>query len=79
MEAYHDYKGPLKPQIVGLTASLGVGAGKTPDTAIEHMLRMSANLACEKLSIVVNHIDDLRAHVPLPEDGLCLIPYNIFI
>uniref|UniRef100_A0A914UPT3 RNA helicase n=1 Tax=Plectus sambesii TaxID=2011161 RepID=A0A914UPT3_9BILA len=70
MEAYHDYAGPSKPQVVGLTASLGVGSGKTTDTAIEHMLRMSANLACENLSIVTKHIDDLRAHVPLPEDVL---------
>ncbi len=57
------------PQIVGLTASLGVGRGDTLQMAECHIIRMGANLDAQVISQVTKNRDDLELHVNVPRDG----------
>ena len=56
-------------QIVGLTASVGVGRTKNTDGAIEWIKTMMANLDAEELATVRINSDELHKHVIVPEQG----------
>ncbi|XP_018412188.1 PREDICTED: interferon-induced helicase C domain-containing protein 1 [Nanorana parkeri] len=62
-------EGPAKmvslPQVVGLTASPGVGGANQSTKAEEHILRICANLD-SRIMTVKEHIDQLQRQVKLP-------------
>ncbi|KAG7477062.1 hypothetical protein MATL_G00089250 [Megalops atlanticus] len=70
MKMYMDLKlGPepaALPQIVGLTASVGVGKSKNEQDAREHIYQLCANLDTETISTVSQHVEELRNHVFVP-------------
>ena len=48
------------PQIIGLTASLGVGKARNKDEAQEHILQLCANLDCSVIVTVEKNKKDLK-------------------
>ncbi|XP_013391117.1 probable ATP-dependent RNA helicase DDX58 isoform X2 [Lingula anatina] len=58
------------PQVVGLTASLGVGKANNNETAIEHILKLCANLDTEELSTVVQHENEMLQYVNVPKSDI---------
>ena len=70
MAAYHDVQGNsrLLPQVVGLTASLGVG--DNDDQPLLHYIRICANLNCKRITFVKANspfMNDLLFHSPRPK------------
>ncbi|KAF7634718.1 hypothetical protein Mgra_00005866 [Meloidogyne graminicola] len=58
-----------KPQIVGLTASMGVGDTSLDIKACyEHMLTLCSNLHSDTISTVRHQLDNLKSHVMPPVD-----------
>ena len=57
-------------QIVGLTASVGVGKAKNTVDAQTHILRLCANLDAEKLCTVKKYRQQLMRHTPRPSEGI---------
>lgn len=58
------------PQVIGLTASLGVGsAGDDPMGALYHYIRLCANLDCTSITHVKDqeHLDELLLFNPKPQ------------
>jgi hypothetical protein len=60
----------LSPQVIGLTASLGVGDnGWDMESCRKHMLKLCSNLKANSISTVRHQLDNLRDHVvPLVDD-----------
>jgi hypothetical protein len=58
-------------QVVGLTASPGVGQASNKQLAIDHILELCANLAATKLSMVKQkeNIEELVRHINKPNDS----------
>ncbi|ESO90314.1 hypothetical protein LOTGIDRAFT_164234 [Lottia gigantea] len=56
------------PQIIGLTASLGVEKATTVGEATISILKLCANLDVEKLSTVTVHKEELERTVPKPDE-----------
>ncbi|XP_050398834.1 ATP-dependent RNA helicase DHX58 [Patella vulgata] len=56
------------PQIIGLTASLGVEKATTCDDAMTSILKLCANLDVFKLSTVKENKAELDATVPVPDE-----------
>ncbi|XP_062588780.1 antiviral innate immune response receptor RIG-I-like [Saccostrea cucullata] len=56
------------PQIVGLTATIGVGDSSTEDGALQHMLRICANLDTLEISTVQRNLEEFRKHVAVPKE-----------
>ncbi|XP_067656530.1 antiviral innate immune response receptor RIG-I-like [Haliotis asinina] len=56
------------PQIVGLTASLGVEKATVDEEAVDNILKLCANMDAPYLSTVQSHIDELREMVPVPDE-----------
>ncbi|XP_048341289.1 interferon-induced helicase C domain-containing protein 1 [Sphaerodactylus townsendi] len=54
------------PQILGLTASPGVGGAKNHSKAEEHILKICANLDAERIMTVKEHVSQLEDHVKAP-------------
>ncbi|CAH1789390.1 unnamed protein product [Owenia fusiformis] len=68
-----DQRGSL-PQILGLTATLGVGKGARP---IEHCIKMCANLDCLTVTHLTKeeHLTELKLHrPPLKADEIRAVP-----
>eukprot|EP00058_Branchiostoma_floridae_P013941 XP_002599429.1 hypothetical protein BRAFLDRAFT_106572 [Branchiostoma floridae] len=57
------------PQIIGLTASLGVGKAKSQKEAVEHILGACANLDAEWISQVMEHKAELQYYNQKPDEG----------
>lgn len=55
------------PQIVGLTASVGVGTFKKKAEAENNIGQLCANLDVRVIATVTKHLDDLRSFVHTPE------------
>nr|XP_039258797.1 antiviral innate immune response receptor RIG-I-like [Styela clava] len=66
------------PQIVGLTATLGVGKGKTDFDAIEHMLMLCANLDATGgiVTVPLTHRDELNKYTPKVEEDSVVLDDN---
>ncbi|CAH1258815.1 DDX58 [Branchiostoma lanceolatum] len=58
--------GTRLPQIIGLTASLGVGKAKSQKDAVEHILKACANLDAEWISQVMEHKYELQIYNEKP-------------
>ena len=63
------YISPVGFQIVGLTASVGVGKKPNLEGAMEHILRLCANLDAQTLKPVTRHRQQLSEHVSTPAQG----------
>ncbi|XP_005090198.1 probable ATP-dependent RNA helicase DHX58 [Aplysia californica] len=72
MQAYHKTRmengGEKMPQILGLTASLGVGNAQTIDGAYENIVKVCGNLDVRKISTVSKHVSELQKHTPVPTE-----------
>ncbi|XP_060113217.1 interferon-induced helicase C domain-containing protein 1 [Heteronotia binoei] len=55
-----------QPQILGLTASPGVGGAKNPSKAEEHILKICANLDADRIMTVKEHLEQLSNQVKEP-------------
>ncbi|KAK0395388.1 hypothetical protein QR680_001255 [Steinernema hermaphroditum] len=80
MEFYHDMKMENSmsereslPQIVGLTASLGVGSSKSAGEAVEYIIKLCANLDAVVVSTVNQNVDDLTHHSAENRDEIHLM------
>ncbi|XP_052773643.1 ATP-dependent RNA helicase DHX58-like isoform X1 [Mya arenaria] len=58
------------PQIVGLTASVGVGKSRDTEKAVDHIKHLMANLDAEVICTVERNIGELREHVSLPDEEI---------
>ncbi|KAJ7335401.1 hypothetical protein JRQ81_013342 [Phrynocephalus forsythii] len=70
------------PQIVGLTASLGVGSAKNQEETIEHICTISASLNAQVISTVREHLEELKEIVNMPKKSTKLVkkrPHNLFV
>ncbi|XP_048746111.2 antiviral innate immune response receptor RIG-I-like isoform X2 [Ostrea edulis] len=59
--------GETVPQVVGLTATIGVGDSSTEDGALQHMLRICANLDTLDISTVTKNLEEFQQHVAVPK------------
>jgi len=71
-------------QVIGLTASVGVGKAKSMQQAVDHVLTLCANLDCQDISTVRDNIDELNRHANKPTEGtivvdLLLITYQFLL
>ncbi|XP_051518329.1 antiviral innate immune response receptor RIG-I-like [Myxocyprinus asiaticus] len=55
------------PQIVGLTASVGIGSFKNLLEAENNILQLCANLDARVITTVTQHLDELRSYVHTPQ------------
>ncbi|XP_061175389.1 antiviral innate immune response receptor RIG-I-like [Saccostrea echinata] len=62
------------PQIVGLTASVGVGKAKNIEKAVEWIFSMMANMDAEELCVVENYKAELAQHVNIPDQDVVKTP-----
>nr|CDJ85950.1 Restriction endonuclease and DNA RNA helicase domain containing protein [Haemonchus contortus]CDJ90283.1 Restriction endonuclease and DNA RNA helicase domain containing protein [Haemonchus contortus] len=62
------------PQIIGLTASLGVGGKSTEKEAIAHVVKLCAMLNCKVISTVRKNEKELMKFSPLVFDEICFLP-----
>ncbi|XP_054763547.2 antiviral innate immune response receptor RIG-I-like [Lytechinus pictus] len=65
------------PQILGMTASLGVGNARIHKNAIEYMLKICANMDVVKLSTVKKHKKSLEQVVTKPDEGIHIVTGRI--
>ncbi|XP_053406954.1 antiviral innate immune response receptor RIG-I-like isoform X2 [Mercenaria mercenaria] len=56
------------PQVVGLTASIGVGKSRTDMEAVEYILRVCACLDVRLLSTVERNLPELKKHINMPDE-----------
>uniref|UniRef100_A0AAY5EAL5 RNA helicase n=1 Tax=Electrophorus electricus TaxID=8005 RepID=A0AAY5EAL5_ELEEL len=62
------------PQVVGLTASVGIGTFKNQLEAENNICQLCANLDARVISTVTKHIDELRSYVHIPDKEFYLVP-----
>ncbi|XP_062594925.1 antiviral innate immune response receptor RIG-I-like [Saccostrea cucullata] len=62
------------PQIVGLTASVGVGKAKNTEKAMEWIFSMMANMDAEELCVVEDYKAELAQHVNIPDQDVVKTP-----
>ncbi|XP_052821717.1 ATP-dependent RNA helicase DHX58 isoform X2 [Octopus bimaculoides] len=62
------------PQVIGLTAVVGIDVAKSGKNAKEHFLEICANLDCEELCITKENVADLQEHVPVPVETVKSLP-----
>jgi len=60
----------LRPvQVIGLTASVGVGKAKSMKQAVDYVLTLCANLDCQDISTVTDNTAELNRHANKPTEG----------
>ncbi|XP_071167913.1 interferon-induced helicase C domain-containing protein 1-like [Mytilus edulis] len=64
----HNNKDIPLPQIVGLTASIGVGPATTEDGAIAHMIKIFSNLDVHEISTVEANKEEMKKFVAIPTE-----------
>ncbi|KAA0706490.1 putative ATP-dependent RNA helicase DDX58 [Triplophysa tibetana] len=62
------------PQVVGLTASVGIGNFKSRLEAESNILQLCANLDTRVITTVTKHLDELRSYVHTPEKQFFDVP-----
>ncbi|GMS89244.1 hypothetical protein PENTCL1PPCAC_11419, partial [Pristionchus entomophagus] len=60
------------PQVVGMTASLGIGKKglKDVDSGVDHVKSLLARMGATSISTVVNHVEEMGKHVHRPTDQI---------
>ena len=56
-------------QVVGLTASLGVGNAKASESAEAFILQKCANMDAREITVVRKHMDELAKYNNIPEES----------
>uniref|UniRef100_A0A0B7BGA0 RNA helicase n=1 Tax=Arion vulgaris TaxID=1028688 RepID=A0A0B7BGA0_9EUPU len=56
------------PQIVGLTASIGIEGAEILEVAKDNILKICANLDISLMSTIKDNLKELEEHVPVPRD-----------
>ncbi|XP_005102833.1 uncharacterized protein LOC101853474 [Aplysia californica] len=56
------------PQIVGLTASIGIEDAGNVDGAVENILKVCGNMDCDNISAVKENLEELKEVVPVPQE-----------
>lgn len=67
LESKNERRGDRLPQIIGLTASLGVGSSSNDDDALRHYIRLCASLDCTSVTHVKENVDELLKYSPRPK------------
>nr|XP_022339462.1 probable ATP-dependent RNA helicase DDX58 isoform X2 [Crassostrea virginica] len=72
---YHDLKQDeenkhILPQIVGFTASIGIGKAKCKGDVIEHIRKIMANLDADELVSVKENIEELNDKINSPDQSI---------
>ncbi|KAJ1363457.1 ATP-dependent RNA helicase dbp2, partial [Parelaphostrongylus tenuis] len=62
--------GSSLPQILGLTASCGVGGASTEKDAINHVVKLCAVLNCQVISTVRKNADEIKRYSPFVSDDI---------
>lgn len=62
-----DSKKASLPQVLGLTATIGVGKSSTLDGAVSHILSVCASLDVLDISMVKKNKEELESHVAIPK------------
>ncbi|XP_072552312.1 antiviral innate immune response receptor RIG-I [Salminus brasiliensis] len=62
------------PQVVGLTASVGIGSFKNQKEAEVNICQLCANLDARVIATVTRNIDELRSYVHIPEKEFFEVP-----
>lgn len=57
-------------KIVGLTASIGVGAATAEEGAIQHMIKIFSNLDVHEISTVEKNKEEMKKFVAIPTEGI---------
>ena len=65
------------PQVIGLTASLGVGKARNKNDAQDHILQLCANLDCSMIATVEEHIKDLEGKLILNNNAVYGLPFQV--
>lgn len=65
------------PQVVGLTASVGIGNFKSRTEAESNILQLCANLDTRVITTVTKHLDELRSYVHTPEKQFFDVPQRM--
>ncbi|KAL5016986.1 hypothetical protein ScPMuIL_006575 [Solemya velum] len=65
---YNGQPSPL-PQILGLTASIGVGKATTEEAAMDNILRVCANMDVPRISTVEKNLGEYTKFVHVPEES----------
>ncbi|XP_056092574.1 probable ATP-dependent RNA helicase DDX58 [Rhinichthys klamathensis goyatoka] len=65
------------PQIVGLTASVGIGSFKDRTEAENNILQLCANLDTRVIATVTKHLDELRTYVHTPDKDFFEVPQRM--
>ena len=63
-------------QIVGLSATLGIGGSTTEEGALKHMVRICANLDVTEISKVKVHQEEFRQRVHTAKHGKESVLYS---
>ncbi|KAK3594735.1 hypothetical protein CHS0354_014160 [Potamilus streckersoni] len=61
------------PQIVGMTASIGVGKSTSDDEAVDYIISVMANLDTFKLSTVERCREEIEKYISQPKEGMHMI------
>ena len=62
------------PQIVGLTASIGVGTGRTFRGAVDHVIRICSHLDAKILMTVKDNREELAKYCNSPDSNVLNVP-----
>ncbi|XP_062871422.1 probable ATP-dependent RNA helicase DDX58 [Trichomycterus rosablanca] len=74
IDAKHSPDTRRLPQVVGLTASVGIGTFKTEQEAEMNICQLCANLDARLISTVTEHVEELRSFVYVPEKDFFQVP-----
>ena len=64
---------PLVFQVLGLTATIGVGKSSTLEGAVSHILSVCASLDVLDISKVKQNKEELKSHVEVPTRGRSIL------
>ncbi|MCI4387845.1 hypothetical protein PGIGA_G00079020 [Pangasianodon gigas] len=74
IETKHTTQKNSLPQVVGFTASVGIGSFKNVPEAENNICQLCANLDARVITTVTNNIDELRLFVHTPEKEFFPVP-----
>ncbi|XP_062619359.1 antiviral innate immune response receptor RIG-I-like [Saccostrea cucullata] len=67
----------LLPQVVGFTASIGVGNARALENVVDHVKAMMANLDADVLVTVQENIEELNEKIKTPDQSIVVVPTRI--
>ncbi|XP_066515219.1 antiviral innate immune response receptor RIG-I-like [Hoplias malabaricus] len=77
LDTKHTHGTHTLPQVVGLTASVGVGSFKNQQEAEMNISQLCANLDTRVIATVTKNVDELRSYVHIPEKDFYVVETRI--